>query len=285
MKFGIFVHPQRPKIAKKAIETILKSNDLQISEPPSAADIALVIGGDGTFSYYGRNLSIPLLFVGVSDSNLLGSKNRLAETSFEHLAVALKRIKKGHYKIVKRKMISVKYNTFEPVDVLTDIYIERGIFAGCIRYTVSVAKNELKDNEKCDKTDNKQAPIFTDYVIGNGVIISTAFGSNGYYSYVDKITNTPNIRCELFNDNRIGICHILPTFAVRKKMGKKKESGIKHIRYTVPFQSIIKINIIRDADVRLYGTTNHSKGIAVKTNVPIIISLSKRTAEIIHLLF
>ena len=285
MKFGIFVHPQRPKVAKKAIETILKSLDLQVSENPSAADIALVIGGDGTFSHYGRNLSIPLLFVGVHDSNILGSKNRLAETSFEHLVGALKRIKKGHYRTVKRKMISVKYNSFEPVDVLTDIYVERGIFAGCIRYTVSVAKNKITDMENSDKSDNKQSPIFTDFVIGNGVIVSTAFGSNGYYSYVDKITNTSKIKCELFNDNRMGICHILPTFAVRKKMSLKKESDIKHVRYTVPFQSIIKINITRDADVRLYGTTSHSKGIAVKTNMPVIISPSKRTAEIIHPLF
>jgi NAD+ kinase len=201
-----------------------------------------VVGGDGTFSYHGRDLSIPLLFVGVPDSNILGSKNRLAETSIEHLTGALKRIKKGHYKIVKRKMISVKYNTFEPVDVLTDIYVERGIFAGCIRYTVSVAKNKITNLENDDERDNKQALIFTDYVIGNGVIISTAFGSNGYYSYVDKITNITNIRSEKFNDHRIGICHILPTFAVRKKMGLKKESDIRHIRYTVPIQSIIKIN-------------------------------------------
>ena len=114
-------------------------------------------------------------------------------------------------------MISVKYNAFEPVDVLTDIYVERGIFAGCIRYTVVVAKNKITDMENCDKRDNKQALIFTDYVIGNGVIIGTAFGSNGYYSYVDKITNTTNIRCDLFNDYRIGICHMLPTFDVRKK--------------------------------------------------------------------
>jgi NAD+ kinase len=182
-------------------------------------------------------------------------------------------------------MISVKYSTFEPVDVLTDIYVERGIFAGCIRYTVSVAKNKITNLENDDERDNKQALIFTDYVIGNGVIISTAFGSNGYYSYVDKITNITNIRSEKFNDHRIGICHILPTFAVRKKMGLKKESDIRHIRYTVPIQSIIKINIRRDADVRLYGTTNHYKGIAVKTNMPIIISPSKRAAKIIHLLF
>ena len=33
------------------------------------------------------------------------------------------------------------------------------------------------------------------------------------------------------------------------------------IQYTVPIESTIKINLIRDADVGLYGTTDDSKGI------------------------
>ena len=37
----------------------------------------------------------------------------------------------------------------------------------------------------------------------------------------------------------------------------------EQIQYTVPIESTIKINLIRDADVGLYCTTDHSKGIAV----------------------
>lgn len=284
MKLGVFVHPKRPKISKNEIETILKSCDFQIADSNSDIDVALVIGGDGTFSYYGRNLSIPLLFIGVNEPDILGSKSILAETTIDEIDKALLCLKKGQYKIVKRNLISVKYNTLEPVDILTDIYVERGIFAGCIRYTVSVAKNEVKETED-DDDDNDKTVDFIDFVIGNGVIISTAFGSTGYYSYPDKISNTTKITSELFDDDKLGICHILPTFAVRKKTKLKKEKTIKQIRYTVPFKSTIKINIVRDADVRLYGTTDSSKGVAVNTNIPIIITPSKRIAEIVHLEF
>jgi hypothetical protein len=284
LNVGIFYHPKRPKIPEKDIVDIVKSLDLKVSESPSSTDIALVIGGDGTFSYYGRSLSAPLLFVGISDPDILGSKNNLSTISFKSLFNALKQIKKGNYKIVNRKMISVKYSNFKPVDVLTDIYVERGIFAGCIRYTISVSKNVTKDNVDTVIEEKNQKTFFTDYVIGNGVIISTAFGSTGYYAYVDRIINSTNqIKSELFDDNKIGICHILPNFAVRKKANLKKETFIRHIHYTIPFESLIKINVIRNANVRLYGTTNDSKGIAVETNTPIIISPSKKIAKIITL--
>jgi hypothetical protein len=46
-------------------------------------DIALVVGGDGTFGYYGKKLQIPMLFVGVIDKDIMGSKARLAEILFE----------------------------------------------------------------------------------------------------------------------------------------------------------------------------------------------------------
>lgn len=289
MKLGVFVHPKRPKVSKNEIETILKSHDFHIADSISDIDIALVVGGDGTFSYYGRNLSIPLLFIGVTEPDILGSKSILAKTTIEDIDKALLCLKKGQYKIIKRNMISVKYNTFEPVDVLTDIYVERGIFAGCIRYTVSVAKNKIKEtkdnNDNNNNNDNDKNVDFIDFVIGNGVIISTAFGSTGYYSYPDKISNPTKITSELFDDDDLGVCHILPSFAVRKKTKLKKEKTIKQIRYTVPFQSTIKINIIRDADVRLYGMLDSSKGVAVKTNNPITITPSKRIAKIVNLIF
>ena len=284
MKVGICVHPKRPKIPKRDIVDIVKSLDLKVSESPSSADIALVIGGDGTFSYYGRRLSVPLLFVGLTDPDTLGSKNNLSTISFKDLFNALKQIKKGKYNTVSRKMISVIYSNFKPIDILTDIYIERGIFAGCIRYTISVFKNMAIDNIDGVIDENKQKAIFTDYVIGNGVIISTAFGSTGYYAYVDRIMNgTSQIKSELFDDNKIGICHILPNFGVRKKINLKKETVMRKIHYTVPFKSLIKINVIRNANVRLYGTTNDSKGIIVETNTSIIVRPSKKIAKMITL--
>jgi len=58
---------------------------------------------------------------------------------------------------------------------------------------------------------------FTDYAIGNGVFISTMFGSGIYYSYPDRIKllkkiNNNNTISAKFSDNKMGIYHILPTF-------------------------------------------------------------------------
>jgi hypothetical protein len=57
----------------------------------------------------------------------------------------------------------------------------------------------------------------------------------------------------------------------------------RYIRYTVPYQSIIKISLTRNADVRLYGTTENSRGLAITSNDEILIGPSRRTAKIIRL--
>jgi len=101
-------------------------------------DIAIVVGGDGTFGHYGRLLSVPMLFVGIRDSDPLGSKARLAHIYFEELPNALKSIQRSKFSINKRKMLSVGYGTGKPKEILTDVYLERGIFSGCLRYSVSI---------------------------------------------------------------------------------------------------------------------------------------------------
>jgi NAD+ kinase len=134
---------------------------------------------------------------------------------------------------------------------------------------------------------------FAEYAIGNGVIISTSFGAHGYYSYLDRITakkrndNNKSNNSAQFSDNKLGICHIIPTFLVRKlNLGNKKKRTVvrgSYIRYTVPYQSIIKISLTRNADVRLYGTTENSRGLAITSNDEILIGPSRRTAKIIRL--
>ena len=94
MKFKIFVHPLRPKVKIEKIQGLLRSLDLQISE--TDPDIALVIGGDGTFSYYGRKLSMPMLFIGVPTDEILGSKSRLGEIPLPDLTKTLRSILKGN---------------------------------------------------------------------------------------------------------------------------------------------------------------------------------------------
>jgi NAD kinase len=178
LKFGIFVHPKGPKKPIKKILKVVRSAGIS-SYSGIHPDIAIVVGGDGTFSYYGRTLSIPMLFVGVNEKDILGSKARLAHIFFDDLAKSLVAIKEGRYIIDERRMFSLNYGTNGSKDILTDVYLERGIFSGCIRYAVSVY---AIDKFKCSTNEK-----FTDYAIGNGVIISTSFGSGGYYSYPDRI--------------------------------------------------------------------------------------------------
>lgn len=112
-----------------------------------------------------------MLFIGVPNNEILGSKSRLAEIRLQDLPKALRRIAKGNYAVVEKRMLDVSYGTSPVFNVLTDIYLERGLFAGCIRYSISI---------NCNKNTNKKSkPEFTDYVIGNGVIISTHLGLVG----------------------------------------------------------------------------------------------------------
>ena len=150
--------------------------------------------------------------------------------------------------VTKRRMLDVKCGTSPLISVLTEVYLERGLFAGCIRYSISIARKMMgKKNSKNSK------PIFTDFVIGNGVIISTSFGFSGYYSYLDRIKNPKQKPNELFEDNELGICHILPTFATRCMGEKVNHKEMIPIRYTVPMNSTIDMTILREANIRLYG--------------------------------
>jgi len=293
LKFGIYVHSKRPKIFLNEILKVVGSAGVSYSNRDP--DLAIVVGGDGTFGYYGKKLQIPMLFVGVSDNNVLGSKARLAELLFEDLHKALYEINNGNCRLEKRTLfcVCIKHKNNDDqngieraTDILTGIYLERGIFSRCIRYALSVAIRKANSGYHTLKK-------FAEYAIGNGVIVSTSFGAYGYYSYLDRIivgkhNNNKSNNGAQFSDYKLGICHILPTFLVRKlNLGNKKRTVVRssYIRYTVPNQSIIKISLTRNADVRLYGTTENSRGIAITSDDEILIRPSRRTAKIIRLDF
>lgn len=269
MKFGIFVHPKRPKIPlDKILKRIRLAGASYSQEDP---DIAIVVGGDGIFGYYGRTLSIPLLFVGVREFGVVGSRARLAEISYEDLARGLRDIKTGRYSVMEKKMLSARLKSHS-VDVLTDVYLDRGKVAGCLRYatlTKPLGRNNFLP--------------FTDCSIGNGVVISTSFGAGGYYSYPDRLRSGGWGRMGHpgFTDDRIGICHIIPTYLVRIKNGKTRQS--RKIRYTIPSCSTVKIKLLRDANARLYGITEHSRGAPVTLGDIITVTPTTRTAKIIKL--
>jgi NAD kinase len=174
MKYRIYLHRSRPKVPAKDITKIFKG--IGINPSSKDPDIAIIVGGDGTFGYFGRKLDIPMLFVGVKDPNPVGSKASLAELFFDKLHYGIRKIEEGNYYIENRTLISVDY-CGRCEDVFTDVYLERGNFGGCLRYLVSLNTKKGKHNEF----------RFTDYVIGNGVIVSTATGSSGYYSYPQRL--------------------------------------------------------------------------------------------------
>jgi hypothetical protein len=268
LKFGIFVHPKRPKIPVDKILKRIKSTGASYSQ--EEPDIAIVVGGDGTFGYYGRVLSIPLLFVGVKEVGVIGSRARLAEIFYDDLGRALHDIEAGRHSVIEKKMLSARLKRYS-VDVLTDVYLERGKFAGCLRYATMVKPSG----------PNKFLP-FSDYAIGNGVIISTSFGAGGYFSYPDRLQSGKRDSMGPADfDDRIGICHIIPTYLLRKRKGIASQSN--KIRYTIPLCSTVRIKLLRDANARLYGTTTHSKGVPVRLGDTITVSPTKRTAKIIKL--
>jgi NAD kinase len=183
LKFGIFTNPKRPKISQ---DRIFKLTQLAgVTYSAKDPDIVIVVGGDGTFGYYGRILSIPMLFVGVNDPELLGSKARLAEIFYDDLEKALHDINLGKYTEEERKMFSVNFgknkSTTAAHDVLTDIYLERGAYSGCIRYTVSISYNRSYNKNYCNTYRNSflDENYIIEHAIGNGVIISSSFGSKG----------------------------------------------------------------------------------------------------------
>ena len=272
MKYRIYLHRSRPKVLAKDITKILK--DSGISTSSKDPDIAIIIGGDGTFGYFGRKLDIPMLFVGVKDPNPVGSKASLAELFFDKLNYGIRKIEEGNYYIENRTLMSVDYcGRYE--DVFTDVYLERGNFGGCLRYLVSLNTKKGNHNEF----------RFTDYAIGNGVIVCTATGSSGYYSYPQRITSkaTPSYKSQ-FSNNKLGICHITPYSLLRVNKGhtssKYKEP---EVQYTIPLQSEIKLNLLRPSDALLYGLSKDSRGVKICEDDTITIEPSSRTAKVIKI--
>ncbi|MGB7675435.1 MAG: hypothetical protein WBL54_02810, partial [Nitrososphaeraceae archaeon] len=84
---------------------------------------------------FGRKLEIPMIFVGVMDPNPIGSKASLAEIFLDQLHHGITKMEEGKYYIEKRALISVDC-CGRCEDVFTDVYLERGNFGGCLRYSV-----------------------------------------------------------------------------------------------------------------------------------------------------
>ncbi len=252
--------PERPKVRRDEVQKVIRKARIRFS--PDCPDFAIVIGGDGVFSYYGRSESVPLLFVGVRSAYATGSKAFLAETYFDELEKALVAIREGRYSVVEYKRLEVSKNRRRLGEVFTDMYLQRGAESNSIRYSVEVSGGRS----------------IVESAIGDGVVVCTHAGSTGYYSYPDKIRTGDWLesgRYAMIGEDEIGICHILPTFTSREG------SSVQPLRYTIPWQSRVTVRMVREADARVYGVTGDRSGVRVGARDVVTVRPGRGTTQLI----
>jgi len=251
-----------PKVPPEELGRLLEEAGMEVTR--GRADLGLVVGGDGRFSRYGRTEDIPLLFVGMRSKGVAGSKAQLARIEFDHLTRALKRIGGRDYSIDEYGRLAVLLNGRSIGEVFTDAYLQRGSDSTCIRYRVKVSGH---------------GETIEEAAIGDGVVISTSAGSTGYYSYPDRIRGDyvdPGGFASI-EKNEVGICHIAPTYTERTG------ADLHPLRYTVPWGSRISLSLFREADARIYGTTDDRAGVRISMGDEVVVRPGKKKTRIISL--
>jgi hypothetical protein len=251
-----------PKVPPEELRRLIEEAGMKISQ--GTADFGVVVGGDGRFSRYGRTENMPLLFVGMRSKGAAGSKAQLARIEYDHLPRALKRIGSGDYSIDEYGRLAVLLNGRSIGEVFTDVYLQRGGDSTCIRYRVKVS-GQGEDIEEA--------------AIGDGVVISTSAGSTGYYSYPDRIRGDyidPGGFASIEKDE-VGICHIVPTYTERTGI------DLHPLRYTVPWGSRISLSLFREADARIYGTTDNRAGVRTSLGDVVLVRPGRKKTRVISL--
>lgn len=262
MKAKILVDGEAPKVPPKELERVIVEAGIRVGD--EGADFAIVVGGDGRFSRYGRTEGLPLLFVGVRSKGASGSKAFLAQTTFRDLRGSLERVKERAYTIDEHPRLAVHKNGRLIGEVFTDVYLQRGADSTCIRYKVKVEGEGVG---------------FEEAAIGDGVVVSTRAGSTGYYSYPDRIRgdSVDSAAFAKIGKDEVGVCHITPTYTERAG------ASVHPLRYTVPWGSRIELALFRKADARLYGTSDSREGVKVMIDDEVVISPGKDTTRVITL--
>ncbi len=262
MRVRLLLDGDRPKVRESELRVVVEDAGLEVSA--RRPDIGIVVGGDGIFSKYGRTESIPLLFVGVRSRSATGSKAYLAEAYFDELPEVLRKVSAGSYKVNEFKRLKVMMNKRFIGEVFTDVYLQRGAESNCIRYRVRIEGHGLSVEESA---------------IGDGLVVATAAGATGYYSYVDKVRGEELevTGHAVISADEIGICHVVPTFTQRKGTGEHP------LRYKVPWGSRIELSVTRHADARLYGATPGRGGVKVDVDDEVTILPGENTTRVVSL--
>ena len=261
MKAKIFLDEEMPKVPRGSVEKVVRAAGIDVTS--KKPDFGIVVGGDGVFSRFGRTETIPLLFVGVKSDLATGSKAYLAAVTFDELPSALSSVAARKFKVKRSRRLEVKKGKRSLGSVFTDVYLQRGAESNCIRYRLSVIGERS----------------FEEAAIGDGVVVTTAAGSTGYYSYLEKVHGEvlDPTGHRVIGEDQIGVCHIVPTYSVR--LG----TGGHPLRYVLPWGSRVEISITRPADARLYGVGPDRGGVKVSAGEKILVLPSGKTTSLIVL--
>jgi hypothetical protein len=262
MKAKIILDGEKPKVSRAEAEKALRAAGVSVAA--KRPDIGVVVGGDGVFSRVGRVESIPLLFVGMRSTSATDTKAYLAAAYFDELPSVLHEISAGRFRVEEYRRLEVSKNGRSLGTVFTDVYLQRGADSNCIRYKVKVSGKGIEIDEAA---------------IGDGVVVSTAAGSTGYFSYPDRVKGNdlyPAGHTALDRD-QVGVCHILPTYTERRAAGGHP------LRYAVPWGCRVELSITRPADARLYGVGGGRLGVRVSERDVVVVSASSKTTKVIAL--
>src|SRR5713101_205165 len=118
MRASILVDPDKPKVNVSDVIPLLKEAGIEPTD--TRPDFAVVVGGDGVFSYYGRIKSMPLLFVGVRSKAATGSKAYLAESYLDGLQDGLVEMREKKYGVAEYRRLEVLMDGRRLGEVFTD---------------------------------------------------------------------------------------------------------------------------------------------------------------------
>ncbi len=195
-------------------------------------DFVICYGGDGTI-LYGERLypNIPKLLIKTTEIC------RKCDYSSKHLDDVLKKVREGSYIIIEETKLDAYYKD-KRMTALNEVQIHTALPIRAIRFSVSV------DGKKFDN------------LIGDGVIVSTPFGSTGYYSATGG---------RPFKDG-IGISF--------NNLHTKKIPS-----FTVPEDSKVKIRMNRDS--AFFLSDNNPKYFRLKEGDEITVQKSEEKARFI----
>jgi len=145
------------KFKTKELLRILKSFDFDIVQ--KNPDFVLCYGGDGTILRSERKFPEVSKIVIKKGSSVC----RKCDYTLNHLKNILKKIEKGKYKVVEENKLIVKTKNKKLIG-LNEIQLHNKAPTRAIRFSLKIKKRRLED------------------LLGDGIIVSTPFGSTAYYS-------------------------------------------------------------------------------------------------------